>query len=50
MTDSKSSLRLACEEIAAMSGTCPYDAHLFEPWDESCYQRCTADVDHAACW
>ena len=51
MTDSKTALRLACEEIAAISGTCPYDAHdLYEPWEESCYQKCTSDIDYAACW
>lgn len=44
-------LRLACEELAATSGTCPYDAHdLYEPWEESCYQRCSADIDDAECW
>lgn len=43
-------LRRACEFIADY-GSCPYDTFdLYEPWEESCYQKCSADVDRAECW
>lgn len=46
----KDALRLACEHIAAY-GSCPYDeCDLYEPWEESCYQKCSFDVDYAECW
>ena len=48
----KDALRLACEEIADMSGTCPFDQHelYYRKWDKRCEERCSADVDMAACW
>ena len=40
----------ACDFIAGY-GSCPYDTFdLYEPWDESCYQKCSADIDRAECW
>ena len=40
----------ACQFIADY-GSCPYDTFdLYEPWDESCYQKCSADIDRAECW
>lgn len=46
----EAALRKACEFIADY-GSCPYDAFdLYEPWEESCYQKCSADVDRAECW
>ena len=47
----KDALGLACEEVVALCGTCPYDQHdLYEPWDESCYEKCISDIDMAECW
>ena len=46
----ESALRGACQFIADY-GSCPYDTFdLYESWDESCYQKCSADVDRAECW
>ena len=43
-------LERACKFIADY-GSCPYDTFdLYEPWDESCYQKCSADIDRAECW
>lgn len=43
-------LRRACQFIAGY-GSCPYDTFdLYEPWEESCYQKCSADIDRAECW
>lgn len=46
----ESALRRACGFIADY-GSCPYDTFdLYEPWDESCHQKCSADIDRAECW
>lgn len=46
----EAALRRACEFIADY-GSCPYDTFdLYEPWEESCYQKCSADIDRAECW
>ena len=46
----ESALRKACEFIADY-GSCPYDTFdLYEPWEESCHQKCSADIDRAECW
>lgn len=50
ITRLESALRRACEFIADF-GSCPYDTFdLHEPWEESCHQKCSADVDRAECW
>ena len=47
----KTSLRLACERYAECVGSCPYDIHdLYEPWEESCYEKCSANINYAECW
>ena len=46
----KTPLRLACEGYAECIGSCPYDIHLYEPWAESCYEKCSAIIDYAECW
>lgn len=46
----KTPLRLACEGYAECVGSCPYDIHLYEPWAESCYEKCSANIDYAECW
>jgi len=47
----KTPLRLACERYAECVGSCPYDMHdLYEPWEESCYEMCSASIDYAECW
>ena len=44
-------LERASKFAADISGTCPYDMFdLYEPWEESCYQKCSADIDRAECW
>ena len=46
----EAALRKACEFIADY-GSCPYDTFdLYEPWEESCHQKCSADIDRAECW
>ena len=46
----RDALRRACQFIADY-GSCPYDTFdLYEPWEESCYQKCSADIDRAECW
>jgi hypothetical protein len=50
LEDKEKALDRACRFIADY-GSCPYDAFdLYEPWDESCYQKCSADIDRAECW
>lgn len=47
----KTPLRLACERYAGCVGSCPYDIHdLYEPWEESCSEKCSAFIDYAECW
>lgn len=47
----KTPLRLACDMYAERVGSCPYDMHdLYEPWEESCYEKCSAFIDYAECW
>ena len=48
----QSALRLACEEITDVSGTCPFDANelFYRKWEQRCEERCSSDVDMAACW
>ena len=45
----EAALRKACQFIAGY-GSCPYDTYFYEPWDVSCYQKCSADIDYAECW
>ena len=47
----KTPLRLACNRYAECVGSCPYDMHdLYEPWEESCSEKCSVFIDYAECW
>ena len=42
----------ACDELASVSGTCPYDVHNTDctSWESDCGKRCDAHIDMGECW
>lgn len=45
LKEAEAALKMACEEIAGMCGTCPFDQY---GWEGDCYENCRND--HAECW